>query len=197
MYIEGRKNKPYSEALYNELLLLNMLISAVNDLPSYILNETFHKSGRTYRRYFRELHDCGLIPEIVFRRSRHLHDEFTCYIPVNKDTGQPFEDADRLLQYLDLYSREHFNPASRLYRCGRIIISSSEQCYCYDDCFLKDDDSDLNLPNTYHVGELYCHVELSGYAELYEGLSLRSRQRDLKLVKRTVLDALLLSDKFA
>ena len=200
MYIEGRKSKPYSEALYNELLLLTMLINGVNDLPSYILNNTFHKSNRTYRRYFKELNDCGLVPEIVSRRIKHQNNEFTCYIPDSND--DPFNDKDDLLEYLVSYSKVHGNNSSRLFRCGMIIITSFEKCYWEDGYYLEDDDtddldlSDLDMTNTYLVGGLFYHVELSVYAELYEGLSLRSRQRDLKLVKQVVLDGLVLSDKF-
>lgn len=212
MYIEGRKSKPYSEKLYNELLLLVMFISSDDDLPSYILNNTFHKSARTYRRYFKELHDCGLIPEIISRRSKNLKGEFNYTIPYEIEDMEIYyyefsksyfvDVSDALLRHLRKYSKEHFNPSDRLFRCGRIILSSYNDCYWDDTYYLEDDGSDdldlsnLDMTNTYLVGNMFYHVELSGYDDLYDGLSLRSRQRDLKLVKQAVLDALVLSDKF-
>lgn len=209
MYIEGRKNKPYSEKLYNELLLLAMFISSDDNLPSYMLNSIFHKSARTYKHYFKELHDCGLIPEIVSRKSDSLKGEFNYKIPYEIENMEIYyskfskdyyiDTKDALLRYLRTYSKENYNPSDRLFRCGCVILSSIENCY--PECYLEDDGSEeidlseFDMEDTYLIDRTVYHVEIFGYDDLYDGLSLRSRQRDLKLVRQVLLDTLVLADR--
>ena len=215
MYIEGRKNKPYSESLFNQLRLLAMLIQTESRLPDYIIDSRLHKSERTYRRYFHDLHACGLIPKVKRSKSKIAEDDpeetdsenrfFVYGIPYEVldwnryylDWAKEYyvEVKDAILVYLEAYSRKHFNPQNRLYRCGRILICSYQDCWLYSDEYDEDElDFDTQDMSTLHLYKgHYYKIVFSGYDDLYEGMSLRSKQRDLKLLRDVI--AAVLSDQ--
>ena len=94
MQIEGRIDKPYSKSLFNQLFLLAMLIQSENQLPVYLIDSKIHKSDRTYRRYFQDLNQAGLIPKI--QRSRR-DDSYTI----------PFELPD-MNRFINIYGEKRY-----------------------------------------------------------------------------------------
>lgn len=202
MYIEGRKSKPYSESLFNQLYLLAMLIQSESNLPDYIIDSRLKKSERTYRRYFHDLHQCGLMPKVIRSAAPSSEDElsgesaksFSYSIPYETDDIDQYydkrtkhyyyDDVEVMLKYLDSYSMNHFNPQDRLYRLGRVLICS------YYDCYLVDPDDIEDEPGTHEPKDLV-RISFKGYEDLYEGMSLRSRQRDFKLLRDVITTVLL------
>lgn len=213
MKIEGRKDKPYSERLYGELYILALLIEAEGNLPTYLFHNRLNKSQRTYRRYFEELHVAGLIPQYSSRQNNVANNssekDWTYSISFDPEhdipaqTGEYMFHREALEYYLDAYSRQNPKPEDRLYRLGRILICSIEDCY-YDDQFdflytRKDIDEyikSLNMSEYVIDNGEYYHIRFQGYEDLYRNLSPRSRQRDLKLLQIVMLDVLKQHERF-
>lgn len=207
MHIEGRKDKPYSESLFNQLLLLSMIIQSENYLPSYIIDSRLHKAERTYRRYFFNLRQCGLIPKVNYVREDNSY-----YIPFEIDDMERYYSAydkkyhidkkDALIRFLKSYSKEHINPDDRLSRLGRILICSIQDCYLDDSYYLEDDDSDeldlsdIDMTDMVIYDNKFYHIAFTGYEDLYKNLSARSRQRDFKLLKDVIISILSDYDAF-
>ena len=64
MYIEGRKQKKYSDRLFGELCLFYLLMSDGEIAPLHILRSRLNVSDRTLYRYAKDLRDCGLCPKL-------------------------------------------------------------------------------------------------------------------------------------
>lgn len=208
MQIEGRIDKPYSKSLFNQLFLLAMLIQSENQLPVYIIDSKIHKSDRTYRRYFQDLNQAGLIPKIQRRRKDNSYTVPFDFRDMKRFTtiygGKRYVDIKgALLHFLSSYIEEHCNTRSRLYRCGRVMISSFNNCYWDNSYYFEDDGNDDELDLTdidmtdmvIFKNEFY-HIAFTGYENLYKDLSIRSRQRDFKLLKDVFLTILTDHDTF-
>ncbi len=213
MKIEGRKDKPYSERLYGELYILALLIEAEGNLPSYLFHDRLNKSQRTYRRYFEELHDAGLIPPYSSRRvkspDKPLDKDWMYSVDyglqdfVKSHKGWFYYPRELLLDFLYDYSLEQINPQDRLYRLGRILICSMYDCY-YDSEFdsfhtrreIDEYIRELNMSEYVIEDGEYYHIVINEDEDLYQNLSPRSRQRDLKLLRKVILDVLKQHDRF-
>lgn len=216
MYIEGRKDKPYSESLFNQLRLLAMLVHTEAKLPDYIIDSRLHKSERTYSRYFLNLHKCGLIPKVKRSVVPSSEDELSgksekiylygipykildwsrYYISWSKEYCVDHEDA--ILTYLNAYSKKHFNPHDRLYRLGRVLICSYGDSYWNSDFYLEDDGKDeldmSDMSEHFLYKDNLFHIVFKDYEDLYEGISLRTRQRDFRLLREVIAEVLLDQD---
>lgn len=207
MFIEGRKEKQYSESLFNQLYLLTLLIQSENDLPERIIENRIKKSGRTISRYFHALHTSGLIPKINHSRKTNIYsisytidDMERYYIKWAKEYIVDVKDA--MLRYLDSYSKNNFNPKNRLYRLGRILICSFDDCHWDDSISLEDDGSDdidlsdIDMTDLVLYENNFYRIVFSGYEDLYDGLSVRSKQRDFKLLRDVFVKVLSDFDTF-
>lgn len=218
MYIEERKDKPYSESLFNQLRLLAMLVQTEAKLPDYIIDSRLHKSERTYRRYFLDLHKCGLIPKVKRSAAPSSEDELSGKSENTYFYSIPYEildwsryyhswakeyyvdDKDAILVYLNAYSKEYFNPQDRLYRLGRVLICSYENCYWVEDFYFEDDGkdeldmSDIDMSEHFLYKDNLFRIIFKDYEDLYEGISLRTRQRDFKLLREVIAEVLLDQD---
>lgn len=209
MHIDGRKSKPYSEKLYNQLLLLAMIIQSENELPSYIIRKRFNKSERTYRRYIRDMHQCGLIPAIRREVVSVMGNEYIYSLPFVEEDPEPHSLQNRrfyiderriLLRSLNNYSGAHPNPQDRLYRCGSVLLRCYDNCYLDSDYCLEDDNKEeidltgIDMKDLVLYNGSFYRIPFTDYDDLYEGLSLRSRQRDFKLLRQVIREVLSLQD---
>ena len=169
MYIEGRKQKKYSDRLFGELCLFYLLMSDGEIAPLHILRSRLNVSDRTLYRYAKDLRDCGLCPKLfksTKKGEEYEYEYFSC-------------GGER--------PSEHAAPSgNRLYRCGMLLYRNYEAV-----CFMKDiydDPEDLEPYEklyTYNGTEFVLHI-YDDCDDLYEGISLRTKQRDLTLVREVL-----------
>ena len=181
MYIEGRHDKSYSEKLHDQLFILGMLIWNNNELPGYLLDNYCGKAERTYRRYFRQLHESGLIPEVQRTRSKDLKGGVNWRLALSQQ-----ESSDDLNDLLEVYCTARPNPRDRLYRCGRLLIFSLGYCY-----YRNEEDEEAGSGRDWEtVDGISYYVPVIDQSDMYVSLSARCRQRDHKLVRQVLLEIL-------
>ena len=177
MDIANRKQKKYPEKLFIELCILFLLIDSGNDVELFVLSNLFRKSLKTYKRYAEELSQCGITPELSLRMidgERRFF--FDCW-----DRGD--YDIDQLLPE---YISEHFHEekcSDRLYRCGYMLAKSPYSLQRSDDL---DEDEYVTVSDSDKVeydGREYCFFDFDKCDELYKKTSLRTQQRDVRIVK--------------
>lgn len=167
MIIENRRKKPYSQKLFNELCFLYLLI--INEhVNVFLLDKICKQSTRTYHRYAKDLHDCGLTPELTFHNKKKKLGSTYIYYEFKNIS---FDDEYKRQNYLLKYSRKNItnleNNKGRLFRLGRMLINN------YDNYYI-DDDTDTPTLNIYD------------YDNIKNNASLRNYQRDIKLVKDVI-----------
>ena len=177
MDIINRKPKKYSEKLFIELCILYLLIDSGNDVELFVLSNLCNRSLKTYRRYAKEICQCGLTPEISLRivdGERRFF--FDCWNRGNYDV------EDLLYEYIsDNYHEDKCS--DRLYRCGYMLSSSPYSLQRSDDL---DEDEYVTVSDSDKVeydGREYCFFDFDKCDELYKKTSLRTQQRDVRIVK--------------
>ncbi len=196
-FSEGRKPKQYSEKLFNELCILYLLLDSSNLADAYIVKLLFDASPRTVRRYTAELHASGVTPPISYkritgaapakkrkkkRRTTEVREPksdqgyaYTC--PVWEHGG--WDTCDDFQEY----SRGNLNGErrrDRLFRCGYMMIRSFGSLRRIDDA-----DPEDYIPGDVVMidGTEYVFAYFDRCEELYEEMSPRTQQRDMKVVK--------------
>lgn len=168
MKIEGRIKKPYSEKLFNELCFLYLLIDG-DKAYNYILNKKIQQSYRTYHRYAKELHECGLTPPIHRHNKSKEEKDFGYFSFENINLGN-YEKVEFLEGYIQGRKIDNEGHMKRLHRVGSLLI---ENLFSYHEDW---DDNDGGYIFESFSNNLYNNKT-----------SLRTYQRDIKLVKDVIL----------
>ena len=175
MLIENRHKKPYSEKLFNELCIVCLLMDSNNILDSYVLDRRFGVSKRTLYRYIEDINE-ACPPLNLHFEGKTKHKYLCADIPEEYDKYE-------LSLYISDIGHENRIKNDRLWRCMQLLACN------YGGLDLEkyiDEDDLINIPSDDRIlinGERYVFVDFFKYDELYEKTSLRTQQRDVRLVK--------------
>ena len=178
MIIENRHKKQYSEKVFNELCILYLLMDNNNVLDAYVLTGHFMVSKRTLYRYVEDINTAWPIINLHFEgNSKH---KYLC-------AEIPEEYDNDLAYYISkTYDKAEIND-ERL--CRRIKLLTRNQ-YCLtsiDDIDEEDLDgispSEIVLIND----EKFVFADFDTCDELYKITSLRTQQRDVRLIKQVLI----------
>ena len=203
MYIEGRKKKKYSEKLFNELCFLSIFLYSEGDIPFYILDRKIKVSERTYFRYIEELRKCGALPYIKKGKAaktvggNEKNDHFILDLNSYEEYGSSYSygsmgpissyiDFDCFMRSLDDEHPVAYDPKNRLQRCAKMLTRNYQKLYPLWDVY-DDDDMPSNLEIVDIDGKEYVFYEFDTCDRLYETLSVRSKQRDVRIVKDALI----------
>lgn len=179
MLIENRHKKPYSEKLFNELCIVYLLIDNDNSLDYYVLDRLFQTSKRTLYRYIKDIND--VCPSLGLHSEGENKHKYLC-----ASLPKQYDDYD-LYQYILDLGKDNSNCSDRLWRCTQ-LLAKNYGCLDKEDCI---DESDLINISAYDKAiinnERYAFIDFSACDELYGKTSLRTQQRDVKLVKTILI----------
>ena len=175
MLIENRHKKPYSEKLFNELCIIYMLMDNSNILDSYVLDQSFSVSKRTMYRYIEDINSACPHLNLHFEgKSKHKY--------LHADLPEEYENYELSLYISDIGSENRINN-DRLWRCMQMLArnytSLDREDYIDEDDLISIPSNDRILIN----GDRYVFVDFFTYDEMYEKTSLRTQQRDVRVIK--------------
>ena len=201
MYIENRKQKKYSEKLFKELCFYWLLLAGEGRADLYMLNSKLGVSSRTLFRYAKELNECGLVPKLskrVLRADDKTADFYSFdprvyrqyerqYLKAHKDDRWSSYDFFQFAEDYPKRNAKESSGQSRLYRCGVLLASNQYTAEPLE--YLIDEDE--KIPEGLEVfefeGKEYAFYVNDLCEDIYENLSLRTLQRDLRVVKDVII----------
>ena len=167
MKIQNRKNKLYSEKLFNELCFIFLIITT-NKIDFYILNRKINRSHRTYNRYLEDIYACGILPKNALKIKYFKTNNTKYYIYDKFASLYDNEKIDYISNHLEKY---HIN--NRLYRTCLIMLNNIESYFDYD--------TDENNEPIYGFEGGFSDLSFTKL-----GISKRTYYRDAKLVKDVI-----------
>ena len=179
MLIENRHKKLYSEKLFNELCIIYLLIDSDNTLDSYVLDKRFGVSKRTMYRYIEDINASLPALNLHFEgKKKHM---YLC-----ADLPKEYDDYD-LYQYILDLGKDNSNSSDRLWRCTH-LLAKNYGCLDKEEYI---DESDLINISAYDKAiindERYVFIDFSTCDAFYEKTSLRTQQRDVRLVRDVLI----------
>ena len=179
MIVDNRHKKLYSEKLFNELCIVYLLMDSNNTLDSYVLDRRFGVSKRTMYRYIEDINEACPPLNLHFEgKTRH---KYLC-----ADIPDEYDEYELSLYISDI-SHENRIKNDRLWRCTR-LLANNYGCLEKEDYI--DEDLLINISSDNKViinGERYTFIDFSTCDAFYEKTSLRTQQRDVRLVKDVLI----------
>ena len=175
MLIENRHKKLYSEKLFNELCIIYLLMDSDNTLDSYVLDQRFGVSKRTMYRYIEDIN--ASLPALNLHfEGKNKHRFLTASLPDEYDDYELSILIIKTLSDLDVSN-------DRLRRCI-LLVAHNEYSLENVDHLDEADLSDLSENDYVQINdEQYVFCDFYSNEKVYEKTSLRTKQRDVKLVK--------------
>ena len=175
MIINNRHKKPYSEKLFNELCILFMVMDNNNALDNYVLYKRINASKRSIYRYIEELNAACPFLNLHFEGKTKL--KYLC-----ADLPEDYESFCLSNFIVDSMQDKDWDN-NRLSRCS-LLLAHNHYSLLPEDEIDDDELDDLTDEDFVIIGdERFAFVDFFPCPELYKKTSLRTQQRDVRLVK--------------
>lgn len=182
--ISNRIKKNYSNKLFNQLCLIYLLIESNNKAYNYVISKKINCSYRSLNRYFCELYLCGIIPKTKINKKTL----YPYYCIENIDENDENELDVYITNYIkhhkDLIQNQH---SKRLIRLTKLMIDNLYSFYVVD----EDEEYEYSKYTfdrpTKKDSKIYDFILFNIDDSLYKGISTKSLQRDVRLVKDVIV----------